>query len=106
MSRYQQASHVFWRCIQLYCAPFGCQVVELNVQLDYVQLVSKVAPKVSISSLRAALKGKGKGKIALKLFSKFPYLTKSKYGESFLATRLFRRSSGNNQGLIRRYVWH
>lgn len=100
MSRYQQASHVFWRCqyhivltpkyrfrilkdnvgkevwrcIQVYSAQLGCEVVELNVQIDHVHLVIKVPPKISISKLMGALKGK----IALKLFSKFPHLRKNK----------------------------
>ncbi len=60
MSRYNQASHVFWRCqyhivwtpkyrfrilknnigkevyrcIYVYCNQLGCEVVELNVQVD------------------------------------------------------------------------
>ncbi len=62
MSRYNQASHVFWRCqyhivwtpkyrfrilknnigkevyrcIYVYCNQLGCEVVELNVQVDHV----------------------------------------------------------------------
>ncbi len=88
MSRYQQASHVFWRCqilkdnigeeiwrcIQVYNAQLGCEVVELNVQIDHVHLVIKEPATVSISSLMGALKGK----IALKLLSKFPHLRKNK----------------------------
>ncbi len=71
MSRYNQASHVFWRCqyhivwtpkyrfrilknnigkevyrcIYVYCNQLGCEVVELNVQVDHVHLVVKVPPK-------------------------------------------------------------
>ncbi len=100
MSRYNQASHVFWRCqyhivwtpkyrfrilknnvgkevyrcINVYCNQLGCEVVELNVQVDHVHLVVKIPPKLSISKLMGVLKGK----IALKLFSKFPYLRKNK----------------------------
>ncbi|WP_157360275.1 IS200/IS605 family transposase, partial [Aliagarivorans marinus] len=72
MSRYKQASHVFWRCqyhivwtpkyrfrilrnnvgkevyrcIQVYCAQLGCEVVELSVQSDHVHLIVKVPPKL------------------------------------------------------------
>ena len=91
MSRYNQASHVFWRCqyhivwtpkyrfrilknnigkevyrcIYVYCNQLGCEVVELNIQVDHVHLVVKIPPKLSISKLMGVLKGK----IALKLFS-------------------------------------
>lgn len=104
MSRYEKASHVYWRCqyhivwtpkyrfrilknkvgrdvyrcIQVYCEQLGCKVVELNVQVDHVHLVVKIPPKLSVSKLMGALKGK----IALKLFSKYPYLRKTSYGET------------------------
>ena len=68
ISRYEQASHVFWRCqyhivwtpkyrfrilkgklgsdvyrcIHVYSEQLGCKVVELNVQIDHVHLVVKV----------------------------------------------------------------
>jgi putative transposase len=84
MSRYNQASHVFWkcqyhivwtpkyrfrllknnvgkevyRCINVNCNQLGCGVVELTVQIDHVHLVVKVPPKLSISKLMGVLKGK------------------------------------------------
>ena len=90
MSSYEQASHVYWRCqyhivwtpkyrfriltnklgkdvyrsIYVYCQQLGCIVLELNVQIDHVHLVVKVPPKLSISKLMGALKGK----IALKFY--------------------------------------
>ena len=129
MSRYQQASHVFWRCqyhivwtpkyrfrilkdnvgkevwrcIQVYSAQLGCEVVELNVQIDHVHLVIKVPPKISISKLMGALKGK----IALKLFSKFPHLRKNKmWGNRFWQRGYFVDSVGINEDISRRYVRH
>lgn len=100
MSRYEQASHVFWRfqyhivwtpkyrfrilknklgkdvyrCIHIYCEQLGCIVMELNVQIDHVHLVVKAPPKLSISKLMGALMGKR----TLKLLSKYPYLRKDK----------------------------
>ncbi|CCN33512.1 transposase [Vibrio nigripulchritudo SO65] len=129
MSRYNQASHVFWRCqyhivwtpkyrfrilknnvgkevyqcINVYCNQLGCEVVELNVQIDHVHLVVKVPPKLSISKLMGVLKGK----IALKLFSKFPYLRKNKlWGNHFWQRGYFVDSVGINEEIIRRYVRH
>jgi hypothetical protein len=36
----------------------GCKLVELNIQKDYVHLLIKVPPKISISQLMVVLKGK------------------------------------------------
>ncbi len=129
MSRYEQASHVFWRCqyhivwtpkyrfrilrnkvgkdvyrsIHVYCQQLGCIVLELNVQIDHVHLVVKIPPKLSISKLMGALKGK----IALKLFSKYPYLRKNKmWGNHFWQRGYFVDSVGIHEEIIRRYVRH
>ena len=59
-----------------------CEIVELNVQVDHVHLLVKVPPKIPIS----VLMGKLKGKTALRLFSKFPYLKLKPYwGNHFWA---------------------
>lgn len=77
--------------------------MELNVQIDHVHLVVKVPPKLSISRLMGALKGK----VALKLFSKFPYLRKNKlWGNHFWHRGYFVDSVGVNEEIIRRYVRH
>ncbi|TVL25772.1 transposase, partial [Shewanella xiamenensis] len=92
-----------YRCIQVYCHQMGCIVMELNVQVDHVHLVVKVPPKISISNLMGALKGK----IALKIFSKFPYLRKNKlWGNHFWQRGYFVDSIGINEEIIRRYVRH
>ena len=57
-------------CIQVYSSRLGCRVIELNVQPDHVHLLVKVPPKVSISKLLGVVKGK----TALRIFTKFPYL--------------------------------
>ncbi|WP_100913366.1 IS200/IS605 family transposase [Pseudoalteromonas spongiae] len=129
MSRYEQASHVFRRCqyhivwtpkyrfrilknklgkdvyrsIHVYCKQLGCIVLELNVQVDHVHLVVKVPPKLSISQLMGALKGK----IALKLFNKYPHLRKNKlWGNHFWQRGYFVDSVGINEEIIRSYVRH
>ncbi len=102
MSKYEQASHVY-RSIHVYCAQLGCTVLELNVQIDHVHLVVKIPPKLAISKLIGALKGK----IALKLFSKYPYLRKNKlWGNHFWQRGYFVDSVGINEEIIRRYVRH
>ncbi len=77
MSRYNQASHVFWRC-----------------QYHIVW-----TPKYRFRIL--------KGKIALKLFSKFPHLRKNRlWGNHFWQRGYFVDSVGINEEIIRRYVRH
>ncbi len=62
-------------CIQVYSSRLGCRVIELNVQPDHVHLLVKVPPKVSISKLLGVVKGK----TALRIFTKFPYLRNKPY---------------------------
>jgi putative transposase len=91
MSRFQKLSHILWYCqypiifvpkyryrvltedigkyvyksIYTHTERAGCEVVELNVQLDHVHLLVKVPPKISVSSLV----GKVKGKTAIQIFA-------------------------------------
>jgi len=37
-------------CVHIYCGRLGCEIVELNMQLDHVHLLVKVPPKNSISA--------------------------------------------------------
>ena len=71
-----------FNCVQVYSGQLGCRVVELNVQVDHVHLVVKVPPKVSISQLM----GRVKGKSALRVFTRFPYVKQKPYlGNHFWA---------------------
>lgn len=106
MSRYDSASHVFYRCqyhivwtpkyrykilkgniaqelarsIYVFCNMKNCRVVELNVQPDHVHLVVRTPPSQSVSDLMGVLKGR----TAIRLFAKFPYLRKKKlWGNHF-----------------------
>jgi putative transposase len=68
--------------VQAYSSRLGCKVIELNVQLDHVHLLVKVPPKVSISQLMGTVKGKS----ALRVFTRFPYLKQKPYwGNHFWA---------------------
>ncbi len=108
MSRFGKLSHVVWHCqyhvvwipkyrykilsgpvaqdahncAHIYCDRLGCEVVELNVQLDHVHLLVKVPPTIPISKLMGTLKGK----TVLRIFSKFAYLKQKPYwGNHFWA---------------------
>ena len=48
----------------------GCEVIELNVQVDHVHVVVSIPPKISVSELMGTLKGK----LAIKLFKTYPKL--------------------------------
>ena len=100
MSRFQRASHVLWhcqyhlvwvpkyrfrvlkgavgkevyKCVMVFCQQLGCEVVELNVQVDHVHLLVNVPPKLAISELMGVLKGR----TAIRLFNVFPYMRKKR----------------------------
>ena len=94
------ASEVF-NCIQIYSSRLGCQVVELNVQVDHVHLLTKVPPKVSISQLMGTVKGKS----ALRIFTRFSYLKQKPYwGNHFWAKGYCVDTVGIDADMIRKYV--
>ena len=95
MSRFSKLSQVIWHCqcqchiiwvlkyryrvlkdrlafelsksIRAYSERLGCELVELNRESDHVHLLIKLPPKVSISTLMGAVKGK----TALQVFRQF-----------------------------------
>ena len=127
MSRFEKLSHVIWHCqyhlvwvlkyrfrvlngavgtevfncIQVCCSQLGCSVVELNVQLDHVHLLVKVPLKRSISKLVGSVKGKS----ALRVFTRFPYLRQEPYwGNHFWAKGYCVDTVGVEAEMIRKYV--
>ncbi|CAJ0999184.1 IS200/IS605 family transposase [Serratia marcescens] len=127
MSRFQRASHVLWHCqyhivwtpkyrfrilkgnvgkevyrqIWILSEQLKIQIIELNVQLDHVHLLVKIPPKLSVSEVMGHLKGR----TAIRLFSKFPYLRKHKlWGNHFWAKGYCVDTVGVNAEMIRKYV--
>jgi len=127
MSRFGKLTHVLWHCqyhivwtpkyrykvlkgaiaqevhncVQVYCSRLGCEVMELNVQTDHVHLLVKVLPKISVSELMGALKGK----TALRLFTKFPYLKQRPYwGNHFWSKGYCVDTVGLDAEMVRKYV--
>lgn len=92
--------------IRMLAAWKGCEVIELNVQIDHVHLVVSIPPKLSVSTLMGIVKGK----LAIKLFKSYPQLKKKPYwGNTAPATRFWARgyfvnTVGINEDHIRRYV--
>jgi len=127
MSRFQKLSHVIWHCqyhivwvpkyrykvlkgkigeevrktIIVQSERLGCEIVELNVQVDHVHLLIKVPPKVSVSALMGGMKGKS----AIRVFSKFPELKQRPYwGNHFWAEGYCVDTVGLNSEMIQKYV--
>ena len=127
MSRFERASHVIWhcqyhivwvpkyryrmlqgpvgqeayKCVMTFCQQLGCEVVELNVQIDHIHLLVKVPPRQSISDLMGVLKGR----TAIRLFNAFPFLRKKPYwGNHFWAHGYCIDTVGLNSEMIQKYV--
>jgi len=127
MSRFQKLSHVLWscqyhivwvpkyryrvlkgtvaeevfKCIHVFTGRLGCEVVELNVQPDHVHLLVKIIPKVSISEFMGAIKGR----TAIRIFKKYPYLRERPYwGNHFWAEGYCVDTVGLDTDMIRKYV--
>ena len=88
-------------CINIFAGQNNCIVDELNIQADHVHLIIEVPPKLSISNLMGILKGR----TAIRVFKKFPYLKKKPYwGNHFWAPGYCVDTIGLNEEMIRKYV--
>ena len=76
------------------------EVLELNVQADHVHLVVSIPPKYAVSQYMGLLKGK----LALKLFDRFPYLRKRYWGQHVWSRGYCVSTVGIDEELIRKYV--
>jgi len=114
MSRFRKLSQTIWHCqyhsvwvpkyryrilegeiardvenlIRAFSHQMKCEIVELNVQIDYVHLLIMIAPKLSISDYVGAVKGR----TAIRILNKFKKLRQKPYwGKSFLGKRVLCR---------------
>ena len=76
------------------------EVLELNVQADHVHLVVSIPPKYAVSQYMGFLKGK----LALKLFDRFPNLRKRYWGQHVWSRGYCVSTVGIDEELIRKYV--
>ena len=127
MSRFRKLSHAIWhcqyhlvwvpkyryriltgrvseevgRCIRAFTERQGGEVIELNVQLDHVHLLTMVPPKVSISNFVGTVKGR----TAIRVFNKFRELKRRPYwGNRFWARGYCVDTVGLDEAKIRAYV--
>lgn len=88
-------------CIRTFSEQQGCEIVELNIQIDHVHLLVKVPPKVSISKYVGTLKGR----TAIRVFNKFRNLKHKPYwGNHFWAKGYCVDTVGLDEEKIRKYV--
>jgi putative transposase len=127
MSKYKKLSHVIYKCdyhvvwvpkyryriltggvkelmerdIRMLCEWKGCEIMEMNIQIDHVHMVVSIPPKVSVSEFMGTIKGK----LAIKIFKSYPDLKKKPYwGNHFWARGYFANTVGLDEEMIRKYV--
>ena len=75
--------------------------MEVNVQPDHIHLLVKIPPKVSISEFMGIVKGR----TAIRVFKKFPYLKERPYwGNHFWADGYCVDTVGLDEEMIRKYI--
>jgi len=94
-------AHEVHNCIQVFCGRLTCEVVELNIQKEHIHLIVLVPPKVSISELLGTVKGR----TAIRVFQKFPYLKEKPYwGNHFWSPGYCVDTIGLDAEMIQAYV--
>ena len=127
MSRFRKLSHTIWhcqyhilwtpkyrlriltgqveeevnRCIRAFSEQKGCEVIELNVQIDHVHLIAMVVPKISISEFVGTVKGR----TAIRIFNKYRHLKQKPYwGNHFWSRGYCVDTVGLDAEKVRKYV--
>ncbi|MCF6148812.1 MAG: IS200/IS605 family transposase [Candidatus Kuenenia sp.] len=127
MSRFRKLSHTIWhcqyhilwtpkyrlriltgqvadevnRCIRAFSEQKGCEVMELNVQIDHVHLIAMVVPNVSISEFVGIVKGR----TAIRIFNKYRHLKQKPYwGNHFWSRGYCVDTVGLDAEKVRKYV--
>jgi len=87
--------------LQRLAAYSKCEVMALNVQHDHVHLVAMIPPTLAVAKVVGELKGRS----AMRLFQKFPYLRQRPYyGNHFWAEGYCVDTVGLDEEKIRLYV--
>jgi putative transposase len=89
------------RCIRAFSEQQGCEVVELNVQVDHVHLLMMIPPKVSISGFVGSVKGR----TAIRVLNKFRELKERPYwGNHFWSRGYCVDTVGLDAEMVRKYI--
>ena len=88
-------------CIRAFSEQFGCEIIELTVQVDHVHLLVMIPPKVSVSGFVGTVKGR----TAIRIFNKFRKLKDKPYwGNHFWARGYCVDTVGLDSEMVRKYV--
>ena len=88
-------------CIRAFSEQLGCEIVELNIQIDHVHLLVFVPPKVSISSYVGTVKGR----TAIRVFNRFRKLKEKPYwGNQFWARGYCVDTVGLDAEMVQKYI--
>jgi len=81
----------------------GGEVVELNVQVDHMHVLALIRPKVAVSDLVGAVKGR----TAIRILSKYKKLKQKPYWGNYFRTRGYCVDAvGLDEEKVRRYVMY
>ena len=76
------------------------EIIEVNVQSDHVHLVTTIPPKYAVSQFMGFLKGK----LALRLFDRYPQLRKKYWGQHVWSRGYCVSTVGLDEDRIVKYV--
>ena len=76
------------------------EVLELNVQPDHIHLLVEIPPKYAVSAVMGFLKGK----LALKIFERYPQLGRKFWGRHLWGRGYCVSTVGLDEEMIRQYV--
>ena len=127
MSRFKKLSHTLWccryhivwtpkyryrilkgkvkneveSCLRSFAERLGCEIEELNVQLDHVHMLVLIPPKLSVSTFVSTVKGR----TAIRIFNKFKYLKQRPYwGNHFWSRGYCVDTVGLDKEKIEKYI--
>jgi len=88
-------------CIRAFSERLGCEVIELNVQIDHVHLLIMIPPKLAVSDFVGTVKGR----TAIGVFNRFRHLKRKPYwGNHFWSKGYCADTVGLDAEKIRAYV--
>ena len=78
----------------------GVEIIEINIQEDHIHIVLWIPPKYAVSNVVGFLKGK----VAIKLFARYPKIGKRYWGRHFWSRGYCASTVGVDEEQIRKYV--
>ena len=88
-------------CVRIFSEQLGCEIVEMNVQVDHVHLLVMIPPKVSVSGFVGTIKGR----TAIRVLNKFRKLKEKPYWGNHLWARGYCVDTvGLDLEMIQKYV--